>query len=41
MIDLEDAWNKWVRPLVPGNLPDLALVVSDLKKWTNLKKENP
>lgn len=33
MQDLEKAWDIWVRPLVPGNLPKVELIVHDLKEY--------
>lgn len=33
MHDLENAWDIWVRPLVPGNLPKVELIVHDLKEY--------
>lgn len=32
MEDLEESWEKWVRPLVPTNFPNVNVVIEDIKR---------
>ena len=36
MLDLEDSWIRWVRPLVSGDLPMVASVVQDLREYLSV-----
>ena len=36
MDDLNDSWERWVRPLVHSNLPDVFYVIADLKKYLSI-----
>jgi predicted nucleotidyltransferase component of viral defense system len=33
MSDLDDSWDRWVRPLVPGDLSKISIVIGDLKAY--------